>query len=114
MTRQAAGDFVPVRGWFRINLQMNCMPPVIRKERNINGSNDEKFVFGIDQRIAIHSLESPAPIQPLAHAESSRKNASHKSMCPGKCAIMPAMIKGRVHQFGIRRVRRSYRVTASK
>jgi hypothetical protein len=67
-----------------MSLQKNCIPPVIRKERNINGSNDEKFVSGNDQRIAIHSLESPAPIQPLAHAESSRKHASHKSIFPGK------------------------------
>lgn len=114
MVRQAAGVLIPLAGLFRIHRQSICVTPVIRKERNTSRINDGMFVSGNAQRTAIHSLTSPAPIQPLDQNETSRKQINHKLNEPGKWAIMPARINGTVHQFGMRRDRRSYRATASK
>lgn len=95
-----------------MNRQNICAVPVSRKEMKTNRIRDGMFVSGKVQSTAIQSLTSPAPIHPPDQAETSTKQASHKSVWPGKWVIMPAMIKGIVHQFGMRRVRRSYRLMA--
>ena len=84
MTRQAAGDFILWMFCLRINLHSICTMPVSKKEIETSRVNDGILVSGNAQRIAIQSLTSPAPIQPLAHAETNRKQASHRSICPGK------------------------------
>ena len=75
-----------------------------------NSTRDEMFVSGKAQITAIQSLTSPAPIHPPDQADNNAKQASHKSKWPGKCATIPAMNNGNVYQFGIRRVRRSYKL----
>ena len=84
MTLQAAGDFMPLMVCLRINRQSICAIPVSRKEVETNRVKDGILVFGKAHRIAIQSLVSPAPIQPLVHAETNRKQTSHRSICPGK------------------------------
>ena len=79
MVRQAAGAFIPPAGCLRMNRHVICARLVIRKEmemRMIKGAVDES---GNIQSTAIHSLTSPAPIQPLDQAETNMKQKTHIS-----------------------------------
>ena len=78
----------------------------------INGINDSVDKLGNAQSTAIQSLTSPAPIQPFDQAETSTKQANHKSREPGNFARSPATRSGSEYQLGIRLVRRSYRLMA--
>ena len=79
MVRQAAGDFVPLVGSRFMDRQSICAMPVSRKEMKIGRISDRVVVSGKVHSTAIQSLTSPAPIQPPNQAETSTKQASHKS-----------------------------------
>jgi len=112
IVRHAAGVFKWAVGCFLIARQKICTRLVMKNDTNINGSACDDCSMGIAQSTAIQSLASPAPIQSLAQADNKAKLASHTFRWPGKCATAPAMNNGSVYQFGMRRVRRSYRLIA--
>lgn len=100
-------------GCLRIHRQASCNRPVRRKVRKIKGRACIETFTGNAHSRAIQSFASPAPIQPCDQARNRPRLASQTSGVPGKCATNPARNSGRVAQFGMRRVRRSYRARAN-
>ena len=111
MVRQAPGEQTPVSGW-RLNLrQANWSKAVMD---NVPYSMPRVAVgcsAGSAQSSAIHSLASPADIQPKYQVINRIRQENQMSKLPGKRVSNPAPRSGRVTQFGTFPFRRSYRLT---
>jgi hypothetical protein len=72
----------------------------------------EEILPAAPRAIPTRASHPPLPSIDMSRQRKKRKKlANHSSARPGKCRINTVVINGRVHQLGMRRIRRSYNLT---